>query len=234
MLLPRTRHSGWEHGASGDALSRFGSSDLLDVPACLLQAWMTHTDTFPCCRRHRFQGGRGGRGLPLLSQTPNSFEVWGRSFMVVRKNQPCPSASTQSTTPKRKKTLCFRVEFDADFHISQAEAKLYAPRGSCVWHMKTARAASGGCFPPMKDNIVTLNVRGTTFTSLWRQPGNTTHVVVARRHEAPEHGLLIGVVFCVGGWKSWQTDRCSNKDVCKGDRETWTGPLVNEQARRQN
>ena len=70
--------------------------------------------------------------------------------------------NTEQKTPKRKKQQCFRAEFEPDVHISQAEAKVYAPLGSHVWHVKTARAASGGCFLPMKDRTVPFNAGGTT------------------------------------------------------------------------
>ena len=90
-----------------------------------------------------------------------------------------PSASTQPGSrtrsrkhPMRKKQQCFRVEFDLAVHISQAQDKVYAPLGSHVGHLKTARAASGGCFPPMKDKTVPFNAGRTTW-SLPRRPAKT-------------------------------------------------------------
>ena len=53
--------------------------------------------------------------------------------------------NTEQRTSKRKKQQCFHAEFEPDVRTSQAYAKVYAPLGSCVWHVKTAgmeRAAS--------------------------------------------------------------------------------------------
>ena len=77
--------------------------------------------------------------------------------------------NTEQKTPKRKKPQCFRAE-------SQAEGKVHAPLGSDVGHVKTARAALGGCFPPMKDRTVPFNPGGTTW-SLLRRPATKTFQV---------------------------------------------------------
>ena len=71
-----------------------------------------------------------------FSCTPASsaIELAKRAFL-----QESNSAATrEQKTLKRKKQQCFRADVDPDVHISQAEAKVYAPRGSYVWNVKIA------------------------------------------------------------------------------------------------
>ena len=55
--------------------------------------------------------------------------------------------NTEQETPKRKERQCLRAEFELDVRISQAEAKVCAPLGSCAWPVRTARAAWRGLLP---------------------------------------------------------------------------------------
>ena len=66
--------------------------------------------------------------------------------------------NTEQETPKRKERQCLRAELELDVRISQAEAKVYAPLGSCAWPVRTARAAWRGLLPA-DDGHICASVR---------------------------------------------------------------------------
>ena len=125
--------------------------------------------------------------------------------------------NTEQKTPQRKKQQCFRAESEPDVHILKAEGKVCAPLDSFVGHVKTARAPSGGCFPPMKDKTVPFNAGGTTW-SFPTRPAKKTHFVQIKFSAAADGFAGCGAVIESSRFREYVVI-CRRFEVAKDARQ---------------